>query len=364
MRRILIVDDLAGNRELLSDILQDYYEVETAADGQEAIDLIAQKRGYSAMLLDLMMPKVDGFGVLNYMWNNGLSSLFPVIVISGDSSAVTEGKCLDMGVDDFIAKPFKEKIILKRLKNVISLREYENSLEGQIVLKNAELEEQNRMLIEQANHLEEVNNNIIDILGNVVESRSLESGTHIRRVKGFTRILGLQLIKDFPEYGLTKDQLEMITKAAALHDLGKIAIPDHILLKPGRLTLEEFEIMKTHTTKGCEMLDSIQNIWDEAYYQVSYEICRHHHEKYDGKGYPDGLKGEEIPLSAQLVSVADCYDALTTERCYKRAFTGEEAYHMIMNGECGAFSPKLLTSFTNARELFESYANKNRLVIE
>lgn len=364
MKKILVVDDMEMNRELLVDILDEYYEVDTAENGKEAIEKLEANGDYNALMLDLMMPVLDGFGVLDYMKEKILVNKLPVIIISGESGAETEGRCLDYGVADFIAKPFKEKVILKRLKNIITLQEYQNSLEGEIERKNQILEEQNKTLREQARNLEEINTNIIDILGNVVESRNLESGTHVKRVKGFTKILGMQLMKDYPEYGLTADIVNHISMASALHDIGKIAIPDHILLKPGKLTEEEFEYMKSHTTRGCDILDSIEGIWDEEYRKTSYEICRHHHEKFDGRGYPDGLKGDDIPLSAQLVSIADCYDALTTERVYKKAFSKEQAFQMIITGDCGMFSPKLLESFRNARELFEGYADKNRLIIE
>lgn len=363
MRKILVVDDFEGNREILEDILCEYYEVDTASNGQEAIEKINQNT-YNAMLLDLIMPVMDGYGVLNYLNQNNKAEKLPVIVISGDSGAETEGKCLDLGVEDFILKPFKEKVVLKRLNNVIALREYQTSLEGEIQNKNNILEKQNKTLTEQAQKLEEINNNIIEVLGNVVEFRNLESGTHVKRVKGFTKILGMQLLHDFPEYGLTDQLVEQISLASALHDIGKISIPDSILLKPGRLTPEEFDIMKTHTIKGCEILNIIDGIWDDAHKKFCYEICRYHHEKYDGKGYPDGLKGDEIPISAQIVSIADCYDALTTERVYKKAFPKEKAFQMIQDGECGVFSPNILISFRNAKKKFEVYADQVKSVIQ
>lgn len=363
MRRILVVDDVEGNRELLADMLSDSYEVDTASDGREAIEKINSVKDYCLIMLDLMMPVLDGFGVLDYMRLNHLSDKYPVVIISGDGSVETEAKCFDYGIADFIAKPFREMIILKRLKNIITLHEYQNSLEGEIARKNQELDEQLMTLLKQSKSLKEINTNIIDILGNVVESRSLESGTHVKRVKGFTKILGMQLIKDYPEYGLTRSDIEHISMASALHDIGKIAIPDNILLKPGRLTEDEFDLMKLHTTKGCAVLDSIEGIWDEDYRKTSYDICRYHHEKFDGRGYPDGLKGDDIPLSAQLVSVADVYDALTSERCYKKAYTKKEAYDMILDGQCGVFSPKLIESFKNSVGEFEKYADNKRLVL-
>lgn len=186
----------------------------------------------------------------------------------------------------------------------------------------------------------------------------MESGEHIRSVKEYTRILGECFREDYPEYNLSEQDIDIIVSASALHDIGKIAIPDSILLKPGRLTPDEYEYMKSHTVRGCEILDTIKHIWDENYAKVSYEICRYHHERYDGKGYPDNLVGDQIPISAQLVSVADVYDALVSERCYKEAFDKEEAFHMIINGECGVFSPKLMEVFRKVKDKFEKIASE------
>ena len=209
----------------------------------------------------------------------------------------------------------------------------------------------------QAEQLKRRNQDIIEILGTVVEYRNLESGEHVKRVGEYTRILAETFMVEYPEYGLTQEKINVIVSASALHDIGKITIPDSILLKPGRLTKDESEYMKSHTTRGCELLESMKNVLDPQYEKVSYEICRHHHERFDGKGYPDGLVGDAIPLSAQLVSVADVYDALVNERCYKDAFPPEEAFHMIVNGECGVFSPRLMEVFRKVRPEFEKLVN-------
>lgn len=282
----------------------------------------------------------------------------PVLIISGDTSVKTESRCLEYGVSDFIHKPFDSSIIRNRLENIMELYSYKNQLEARIEKQTGILKKQNKVLMLQAEKLKENNVRIIDILGTVVESRNLESGEHINRVKAYTKILGEQLMQDYPEYGLTEADVEIISSASALHDIGKIAIPDNILLKPGKLTAEEFECMKSHTTRGCEILNGIEGIWEENYRKVSYDICRHHHERYDGKGYPDKLKGEEIPVAAQIVSVADVYDALVNERVYKDAFSCEEAFFMIVSGECGLFSPKLMESFRKSRKKFEELAGK------
>lgn len=219
---------------------------------------------------------------------------------------------------------------------------------------------QTSVLQKQAQELRRMNERIIETMSSVVEFRNLESGDHVRRVKDFTRILAGYVAALYPEYHLSKEDVDVIAAAAALHDVGKIAISDAILLKPGRLTEEEFSVMKTHTVKGCEIIEMLGDIQEGEYGRASYEICRHHHERYDGKGYPDGLAGEDIPIAAQIVSVADVYDALVSERCYKSAYTPARAYEMIMKGECGQFSPKLLSCLEKAAGEFEKRAVQNR----
>lgn len=247
-----------------------------------------------------------------------------------------------------------------RVKNIVDLFTYKKSLEDKVAVQTQTLREQYNLLEIQAAKLKETNIRIIDILGMVVEFRNLESGEHIKRVKGFTEILANQFMKDYPEYGLTDHIIEMIVSSSSLHDVGKIAIPDNILLKPGRLTNEEFECMKSHTVRGCDVLNNIEGVWDDEYREYAYDICRHHHERFDGRGYPDGLKGDDIPISAQLVSVADVYDALVSERCYKKAFPKPQAAQMIINGECGIFSPKILDSFQKVTAQFEALADENK----
>ena len=227
--------------------------------------------------------------------------------------------------------------------------EKNEAAERKIIRVTSELRERNR-------ELAKTNDEIIEMLGDVVELRNEESGMHIQRVKAFTRVLAKMVQETLPEYGLTDDDVELITSASALHDVGKIMIPDAILLKPGRLTDEEFAIMKSHSEKGCEVLKRAPKTWSARYLNIGLEIVRHHHEKWDGRGYPDGLKGDEIPISAQLVSVADCFDALTTQRVYKPAFSVDKAFDMILGGECGAFSEKLMNCFRGCREIFAELA--------
>lgn len=353
--KILIVDDQEMNREILTEILKDEYSIMEADGGKKAIATIQKHQDEIAVvLLDLVMPEVDGYAVLEVMKKQGWLKAIPVLVITAESKASVESKCFEMGVSDFIKKPFDNAIIKNRVKNIVDLFTYKNHLEEKVEKQTATLKKQYKLLVIQAEKLKESNTKIIDILGTVVECRNLESGEHIKRVKDFTRILAEEMMQDYPEYGLTQEQIDIIVSASSLHDIGKIAIPDNILLKPGKLTKDEYEFMKSHTTRGCEVLINIQDVWDETYSKVSYEICRHHHERYDGKGYPDGLVGEEIPISAQLVSLADVYDALVSERVYKSAYSDDEAFHMIVSGECGIFSPKLLECFRKTKKKFEA----------
>lgn len=358
--KVLIVDDMELNREMLTAILEEEYPIMEADSGKKAIEILEQCQDEIAVvLLDLIMPEMDGYAVLEAMKNRAWMKKIPVLVISAESKPDAERRCFQLGVSDFIHKPFDSSIVRNRIKNIVDLFSYKNELEEKVEKQTETLKKQYRLLVMQAEKLKETNDKIIDILGTVVEYRNLESGQHIMRVKGFTRILAEQAMADYPEYGLTKEKIDIIVSASALHDIGKIAIPDNILLKPGRLTKDEFEYMKSHTTRGCELLDSVRDIWDEAYSKISYEICRYHHERYSGKGYPDGLVGEEIPISAQLVGIADVYDALVSERVYKSAYSMEEAFHMIVGGECGVFSPKLLECFRRVKKKFEELAQAN-----
>lgn len=358
-RRVLVVDDMEINRDILTDILEDRYEVLTAENGKTALRILDENKDRIAiMLLDLTMPEMNGFDVLDRMKESGLIRRLPVIIITGDESPESEKRCFDFGVTDFIRKPFNEALVKLRVGNTIDLYEYKNGLEDKVLQQNDTLNRQFITLKKQAQQLAESNSKIIDILATVVESRNLESGEHIQRVKIYTKILATQLMHDYPEYGLTQHKVDVMVPASALHDVGKIAIPDKILLKPGKLDKEEFEFMKSHTTRGCVIIDNIKGVWDEEYAKMSYEICRHHHERYDGKGYPDGLMGDDIPVAAQVVSIADVYDALVSVRVYKGAFAKEDAYNMIVGGECGTFSPKLLECFRKTRSEFEAVTEK------
>ncbi|MGN0160599.1 MAG: HD-GYP domain-containing protein [Lachnospiraceae bacterium] len=344
---LLIVDDVEINRYLLKVIFEEQYEIMEAENGEEAIEKLKDYPDIIALIfLDLQMPKKNGLDVLTFMNENGLIDLIPVIMITGDTTVENDVKAYELGASDIIYKPFEPAIVIRRALNIIELFEHRINLEKKLEKRTAQLRESQQKL-------EKNNEFLINALSSVVEFRSLESGEHIKRVKTFTGIILYHLQKMYPEYGLTNDQVKLIVNAAALHDIGKIAISDEILLKPGKLTKEEFEIMKTHTTKGCEILEMFKQEENE-FYQYCYDICRYHHERYDGNGYPDKMSGEDIPIWAQVVSIVDVFDALVSKRVYKMPYAVEEAERMILSGECGVFSPKIIDCFEMAKyELFE-----------
>lgn len=358
-KKVLIVDDVMLNREMLAEILETNYSVEKAKNGREALNLIeASPASFSLIMLDLIMPVMDGFDVLERLKKLDLLKRIPIIIITSDNSVESERKCFDYGVCDFIKKPFDDALVLLRVNNAIALYSYKNNLEDKVKEQTSILSKQNKKLKEQASQLSASNQKIIEVLGTVVESRNFESGQHIQRVKKYTYILAKQIMKDFPQYRLTNDIIQIMVPASALHDVGKISISDSILLKPGRLTPEEFDEMKKHTTKGVNILKNIEGVWDEKFAKMCIDICKYHHERYDGKGYPEGLKGEEIPIAAQIVAIADVYDALVNKRVYKDAYPASTAFAMIINGECGSFSNNVLQSFTRARKSFENVLNE------
>ncbi len=346
---ILVVDDQEVNRAILGLAFEEYDQVLEAENGEVAIEILKEKnQNIVVVLLDIVMPVIDGFGVLEYMNRTGLIHSIPVVLITGasDNDNELKGKGYEMGASDFVQKPFELNIVRKRVQNLIELYLYKNNLEEQVDIQARELQKKNR-------HLQQLNYHIIDTLGAMVEFRNRESGDHIYRVREYTRILLKMLRQLYEEYHFSDEMIEQISMASAMHDVGKIAISDTILLKPGRLTAEEFEIMKEHTVKGGEIIRQISAVEDKGFLSYCYEIARSHHERYDGRGYPDGLVGDEIPISAQVVSVADVYDALVSDRVYKKAYSKEKAFEMILGGECGQFNPKLMECFAKARTQME-----------
>ena len=299
-----------------------------AENGAEAIRILHEKElEISLMLLDIVMPEMDGFEVLAVMNKKDWIKSIPVIMISAETSSTSIDRAYDLGAIDYISRPFDERTVQHRVTSnyMLSLRQHEMS----------------EMLSSQVYQKEKDNSMMIEILSNIVEFRNGESGLHVLHVNAITEMLLETLVKKTDKYPLTGEQIRLITIASSLHDIGKISVPSEILNKPGRFTPEEFEIMKRHTIEGANMLDALSFHRDAELVKISYQICRWHHERYDGRGYPDGIKGEDIPISAQVVAMADVYDALTSVRCYKPAIEPDKAVQMIVNGECGQFNPIL-----------------------
>ena len=327
--RILVVDDSEMNREILSEILSEEYDIIEADSGDTCIDMLRKyETGISLVLLDIVMPGMDGFGVLNYMNRHHYLEDIPVIMISSEDSVEIVRRAYEMGVSDYINRPFDAGVVHRRVYNTIKLYAKQRRLITLITNQVYEKEKNNRMMV--------------GILSQIVEFRNGESGSHVLNINIFTGMLLESLVQKTDKYNITWSERLLITTASALHDIGKIGIDDKILNKPGRLTDEEFKIMQNHTIIGASILENMGSYQDEELMKVAYQICRWHHERYDGKGYPDGLKGDEIPISAQVVSLADVYDALVSERVYKKAYSHEKAIEMITNGECGCFNPILL----------------------
>ena len=343
--KILIADDSAMNRAILVEMLGDGYDVIEAENGREAVRVLQSAPEIDLLLLDIMMPEMDGFEVLEQMKRYGWIDEVPVVMISAENGSAYVERAYDLGATDFISRPFDMAIVRRRVTNTLMLYTKQKQLVG--------------LVARQVYENQKSNNLMINILSHIVEFRNGESGSHVLHIHTATELILNHLVKKTDKYKLSAADIAMIGTASSLHDIGKINIPEEILNKPGRLTKEEFDIMKTHTTIGAHILENLPFQQDEPLVKVSYEICRWHHERWDGRGYPDGLKGEEIPIAAQVVALADVYDALTSERCYKKAFDHDTAVRMILNGECGTFNPLLMECLTEvADELHRALTDK------
>lgn len=332
--QILLVDDSAMSRMILKEILGGDYSILEAENGQECLEKMQAEAGNIALvLLDINMPVMDGFEVLKAMNINHTIEDIPVIMISSDDSDAAIRRSYELGASDYVTRPFDARIVYRRVTNTIKLYAKQRRLV--------------QMVSDQIRARENNTDMLVGVLSHIVEFRNGESGAHVRHIRIITELLLHRLLEISSQYPITAEQQDNIPLASALHDIGKIGIDEKILNKPGKLTPEEFEVVKTHSMLGAEMLHQLENFNEQPLLQTAYEITRWHHERWDGRGYPDGLKGDEIPISAQLVALADVYDALTSERCYKKAFSHEKAVQMILNGECGAFNPLLLQCLTD-----------------
>ena len=335
--QILLVDDSAMNRMILTEILGDSYHILEAENGRECMEKLQAEAGNIALvLLDINMPVMNGFEVLKAMNANHTIEDTPVIMISSEDSDAAIRKSYELGASDYVNRPFDARIVYRRVTNTIKLYAKQRRLV--------------QMVSDQIRARENNTDTLVGVLSHIVEFRNGESGAHVRHIRIITERLLHRLLEISSNYAITAEQQDMIPLASALHDIGKIGIDEKILNKPGKLTPEEFKVIQTHSMLGAKMLHDLDQFAEQPLLQTAYEIARWHHERWDGRGYPDGLKGDEIPISAQLVSLADVYDALTSERCYKKAFSHEKAVQMILNGECGAFNPLLLQCLTDIQD--------------
>ena len=339
-QKILIVDDSEINRAMLKEILGESYEYLEAENGLRAIEILRRRTDIALVLLDLIMPEMDGFDVLRVMQCYAWQEEIPVIVISAAEDTRSVERAYDMGVADYIRRPFERVMVLRRVKNALMLYAKQKRL--------------TRLVTDQVYEKEHNGVLMISILSHVVEFRNSESGQHVLHIRTLTDLLLHQLVQKTDRYQLDESDISLISTASALHDIGKIMTPEEILNKPGRLTEEEYATIKTHTTEGARILKGLAIGQDEPLVKVAHAICRWHHERWDGGGYPDRLKGDEIPIAAQVVALADVYDALTSERCYKQSYSHEKAVDMILHGECGSFNPLLMECLKESSELLRT----------
>ena len=352
-KTVLIADEERLGSELLKQIFQNDYDILVVEDGKQTLQTVLQKENEIALIfLDWNLPLMSGYQVLQILQSKEITERIPIMITTAKEEGQIELMAYSMGAMAVLKKPYAAAVVRKRAVRMIELYAHMGKLQDTVL-------EQEKELKEKHSQLNIFYEKLLDGISTIVEYRSPESERHVKRVKGFTKIMAEVYKTLYPEAELSKEQIEILVRASAIHDIGKIAIPDSILLKPAKLTEEERQVMMSHTTRGCEVLSLLADIQEEEQYKVSYEVCRYHHERHDGKGYPDGLVGDEIPLSARIVSLTDVYDSLVSERIYKKPYDKDTAYHMIMNGECGSFSPDILHCFEKARKLLEHFSDSN-----
>lgn len=356
---ILIVDNIEMNRAILRELLKSKYKIIEAESSSDAIAIAEQNiNNIAVILLDMGMPDKSGIEILQELKNIGVTNIIPTVLMSAEFADESLINGHELGACDILEKPFEPHAVLRQIDNIVDLYSQKNKLEQLLKKQATYLMQQNEKIQNQQNTINNMNTTMLDTLSTLIEYRDVESGKHVQRIRKFTEILLRAVAEKYPEYSLTEDKINLISSASSMHDIGKIAIPDSILLAPRRLTYDEFRIMKGHTTKGCEILNLLKLQEKDEYFQYCYDICRYHHEKWDGMGYPDGLRGDDIPICAQVVSVADCYDALTSERPYKAAIPHKQAAEMIKTGACGTFSDSLMECFNAVLPQFEQLAQK------
>ncbi len=333
---ILIVDDSEMTRDILGAVFKESYTIETAENGQAGLELIHRLHSrICAILLDVVMPVMDGVEMLRLLAASGIPEQIPIFLITGETDDGIVHHAYELGVMDVISKPITPYRVKRRVNSVIELFNARKRLASTVEVQKDEI-------VRQAQQIVKLSMGMVESLSTAIEFRSGESGAHVRRIHDITTLL---LRDSCLGEGFSRENIRQIALAAIMHDVGKLSVPDSILNKPGRLTPEEFEIMKTHTVQGCRLLEQIPQMRELPFFHYAYDIARHHHERWDGRGYPDGLEGDAIPLWAQVVSLADVYDALVSKRVYKNSFGFDKAVDMIANGECGLFNPRMLSGF-------------------
>lgn len=355
---ILIVEDEEVSLRRLVEILQGRYKIQTVKNEMDGVEILRRQAAtLAAVLFNIMIPARDGFKVLARLSENKFLSRIPFIMLTNEMTGELEKKGYEYGVVSYVKKPFYPEVVKQIVDNAIDVFQYRVQLEAMVRSQTERIQKQNALLKIMAEKQKHANEVLITSLSNIVEFRNLESEQHIKRIREFTLCLGTCVMKLYPEYGLTAEKIDTIAWASALHDIGKIVIPDSIILKAGKLTEDEYEVIKSHTTKGAEIIEKVLHLDNKEFCDYAYDIARHHHEKYDGNGYPDGIKGDDISIAAQVVSLVDAYDALTSKRIYKAAYTTDKAYQMIVTGQSGVFSAKLLKAFSEVKEEFVSIVN-------
>ncbi|MCR5092826.1 MAG: HD domain-containing protein [Lachnospiraceae bacterium] len=359
-RNLLIIDNTSRSRNLLKDSLRDHFmcfDVDTGEKGLKVVTEVGKR--LSAVLINLVMSRVSAVTILQEMNKAGLIPGLPVIVLVAAKAADEEKECYQLGAMDVIHKPYDPSSVLRHIRRAIEIQERvkkDSTGADPVSVLSRMIMQQSRALERQKDN----NDHIVDAICSIVEFRHLESGFHMQRIREFTRILASLVMNNYPEYGITPDSIDIIVQAAAWHDIGKIVIPDAIILKPGKLTADEFDVMKSHTTRGAEILETMLDKEDTELFRICSDVARHHHEKFDGGGYPDKLVGDAISMPSQICGLADIYDALNSDRSYKAAVSPDRAFEMIVGGETGAFNPKLLNCFKMGRAELEGYAVRTR----
>ncbi|MCR4616673.1 MAG: HD domain-containing protein [Lachnospiraceae bacterium] len=357
--QVLIINDDKVEMAALNRAISEDYRCVLAMSVNDGVKYLASNEdGFSAVVIKLDIKPMSGLRFIQIAAENNKIASMPFIVTVENDDDVELDECFELGVVDYISKPFVNARIKRCVDRNISVFEKFKAIGDTIDGQNANLQKTIDDLKKEVDSAIDRQAALLEALGTVVEYRNLEDVNHVRRIKKFTEILGKHYMEIFPDAGLTEEDLLIYSRASIMHDIGKICIPDSIMLKPGKLTDEEFEFMRSHTTKGVELLKAIEHCWDSKYTKAAEDICRWHHERFDGRGYPDRLEGDKIPISAQLVSIVDTYDALVSDRVYKKAYTKQEAFKMITGGECGEFSPQLMEAFRQSRQEFEDVVDE------